>query len=58
MGSTSKTIALLLGVAAGAALTAFAFTKKGKKTREELTKKAGEFSDEVLSAVRRNFTKV
>jgi len=58
MGSTGKTIALLIGAAAGAALTAFAFTKKGKKVREEIAKKVNEISDGVVTSVKRNLTKV
>lgn len=58
MGSTGKTVALLLGAAAGAALTAFAFTKRGKKVREELAKKVNELSEGVVTSVRKNLTKV
>jgi gas vesicle protein len=58
MGSTGKAFALLVGLAAGAALTVFAFSKKGKKTREEIARKFNEITDGVKTSVRKSLTKV
>ena len=58
MSSTGKTFTLLLGMATGAALTVFALSKKGKRTREEIAKKVNEISGEVKSSVRRKLSKV
>ena len=57
MGSTGKTFALLVGLAAGAAFTAFALSKRGKRTREEIAKKVNELSEGVKSSVRRGLSK-
>lgn len=58
MSSTGKAFALFVGMATGAALTAFAMSKKGKRTREEVAKKFGEITDGVKSSVRKKLAKV
>ena len=57
MSSTGKTFALLVGMATGAALTAFALSKRGKRTREEIAKKINEISGDVKTTVRRKLSK-
>lgn len=57
MSSTGKTFALLVGMATGAALTAFALSSRGKRTREEIAKKYNEISEGVKSTVKRKLSK-
>jgi len=52
MGSFKKNLTIVLGVAAGAALTAFAVSKSGQKEIQRLNDMAGELKDDLLSATK------
>ena len=52
MGSLKKNLTIVLGVAAGAALTAFAVSKSGQKEIKRLNDMAGDLKDDLLSATK------
>lgn len=52
MGSFKKNLTIVLGVAAGAALTAFAVSKSGQKEIKKLSDMASDLKDDVLAATK------
>jgi len=58
MVTSGKKIAVFLGLAAGTALISYAFSKKGKRIKEEVTRKASELKDSMISSVKGKIKKV
>ena len=58
MGTSSKKIAVFLGLAAGAALVSYAISKKGKNIKEDVTRRATELKDGIISSVKGKIKKV
>ena len=52
MGSFKKNLTIVLGVAAGAALTAFAVSKSGQKEIKKLNDMASDLKDDLLAATK------
>ena len=52
MGSFKKNLTIVLGVAAGAALTAFAVSKSGQKEIKKLNDMASDLKDDVIAATK------
>jgi sulfite exporter TauE/SafE len=57
MGSLKKNLTIVLGVVAGAALTAFAVSKSGKEEIKRLSLKTAKLRDELLN-VTKDLTKI
>ncbi len=57
MGSFKRNLTIVLGVAAGAALTAFAVSKSGQKELKRLSEKTAELKDSLLD-VTKDLTKI
>lgn len=58
MGSFKRNITIFLGVATGAALTAFAVSKSGQKEIKRLGSRTAEFRDILLNNVTTDLTKI
>ena len=58
MGSLKRNITIVLGVAAGAALTAFAVSKSGQKEFKRLGSRTAELRDSLLNDVTTDLTKI
>ncbi len=58
MGSFKRNITIVLGVAAGAALTAFAVSKSGQKEIKRLGTRTAELRDNLLHNVTTDLTKI
>ena len=58
MGSLKRNITIVLGIAAGAALTAFAASKSGQKEIKRLGSRTAELRDNLLSNVTTDLTKI
>ena len=58
MGSLKKSITIVLGVAAGAALTAFAVSKSGQKEIKRLGERTVELRESLLDNVAKDLTKI
>lgn len=57
MGSFKRNLTIVLGVAAGAALTAFAVSRSGQKELKKLGEKTAELKDSLLD-VTKDLTKI
>ena len=57
MGSFKRNLTIVLGVAAGAALTAFAVSRSGQKELKKLGEKTAEIKDSLLD-VTKDLTKI
>ncbi len=57
MGSFKRNLTIVLGVAAGAALTAFAVSKSGQRELKRLSEKTAELKDSLLD-VTKDLTKI
>ena len=58
MGSLGKKVALVLGVAAGAALAAFATSKSGQKEFKKIGDRTAGMRDDLLSMIDRDVTRL
>ena len=58
MGSLTKKISLVLGLAAGAAITAFAVSKSGQKEIKKLSSKTADLRESMLGTVSKDLTKI
>jgi hypothetical protein len=58
MGSLKRNITLVLGVAAGAALTVFAVSKSGQKEIKRFSERSAELRDNLLHNVTTDLTKI
>ncbi len=58
MGSLKKKLSLVLGIAAGAAITAFAVSKSGQKEIKRLGSKTADLRESVLNSVSKDLTKI
>ncbi len=58
MGSFKRNITLVLGVAAGAALTAFAVSKSGQKEIKRLGSRTAELRESLMQNVAKDLTKI
>ena len=58
MGSLKRNITIVLGVAAGAALTAFASSKSGQKEIKRIGSRTAELRDNLLNTVTTDLTKI
>ncbi len=58
MGSLKKSITIVLGVAAGAALTAFAVSKSGQKEIKRIGDRTAELRESLLDNVAKDLTKI
>ena len=58
MGSLRKNLTIVLGVAAGAALTAFAVSKSGQKEIKRLGTRTAELRESLLDNVAKDLTKI
>jgi hypothetical protein len=58
MGSFKRNITIVLGVVAGAALTAFAVSKSGQKEIKRIGSRTAELRDNLLNNVTTDLTKI
>ena len=58
MGSLKKSITIVLGVAAGAALTAFAVSKSGQKEIKRISDRTAELRESLLDNMAKDLTKI
>ena len=58
MATSGKKIAVFLGLAAGTALISYAISKKGRRIKEEVTRKVSELKDGMISSVKAKIKKV
>ncbi|RLD22539.1 MAG: hypothetical protein DRI71_07380 [Bacteroidetes bacterium] len=58
MGSFKKSITIALGVAAGAAITAFAVSKSGQKEIKRLGERTAELRESLIDNVAKDLTKI
>ena len=58
MGSLKKSITIVLGVAAGAALTAFAVSKSGQKEIKRIGDRTAELRESLLDNMAKDLTKI
>ena len=58
MSTVGKKVALVLGVAAGAALAAFATSKSGKKEMKRLSQRTQGMREELLNMIDRDVTRL
>jgi len=58
MGSIKKNVAIILGVIAGATLTAFAVSKSGQKELKRMGSRTALLRDELLNNVAKDLTKI
>ncbi len=58
MGSFKRNLTLVLGVAVGAALTAFAVSKSGQKEIKRLGSRTAEFRQSLMDNVAKDLTKI
>jgi len=58
MGSTKKNLTIVLGIAAGAAITAYAVSKTGRNNLKKFGEKANLFKDELFKSVAKDLTKI
>ena len=58
MGSFKRNVTILLGVAAGTALTAFAISRSGQKEMKRLGTRTAELKNELLNNVAKDLTKI
>ena len=58
MGSLKRKITLVLGVAAGAALTAFAVSKSGQKEIKRIGSRTAELRQDLMANVAKDLTKI
>ena len=56
--SVKKKLTLVLGVAAGAALTALAISKNGQKELKRLNEKTAELRDSLLNTLERDINRI
>ena len=58
MGSLKRTISVVLGIAAGLALTAFVVSKTGQKEIKKFGSLTADLREELLSSVAKDITKI
>lgn len=58
MGSFKRNITIVLGIAAGAALTAFAASKSGQREIKRIGSRTAELRDNFMSNVTTDLTKI
>jgi hypothetical protein len=58
MGSFTKSLTIVLGVAAGAALTVYATSKSGQKEIKKLGSRTAQLREELLNNVVKDLTKI
>jgi hypothetical protein len=58
MGSFKKSITIALGVAAGAAITAFAVSKSGQKEIKRIGERTAELRESLIDNVAKDLTKI
>ncbi|MEN8248410.1 MAG: hypothetical protein ABFS32_05725 [Bacteroidota bacterium] len=58
MSLLKKRLTLVLGVAAGAALTALAVSKNGQKELKKLTEKTAELRESLLSTIEKDINSI
>jgi hypothetical protein len=58
MGSFKRNLTIVLGVAAGAALTVFATSKSGQREIKRLGSRTAQLREELLSNVAKDLTKI
>ena len=58
MGSFKRNITIVLGVAAGAAITAFAVSKSGQKEIKRIGSRSAELRDNLLNNITTDLTKI
>ena len=58
MSTVGKKVALVLGVAAGAALTAFAVSKSGQKEIKKISDRTLSMKDDVLDMISKDVSKI
>jgi hypothetical protein len=58
MGSFTKSLTIVLGVAAGAALTVYATSKSGQKEIKKLGSRTAQLREELLNNVAKDLTKI
>jgi hypothetical protein len=58
MGSLKRNVTIVLGVAAGAVLTAFAVSKSGQKEIKRLGSRTAELRDDLLNNITTDLTKI
>lgn len=56
--SVKKKLTLVLGVAAGAALTALAISKNGQKELKRLNERTADLRDSLLNTIERDINKI
>ena len=56
--SVKKKLTLVLGVAAGAALTALAISKNGQKELKRLNEKTAELRDSLMNTIERDINRI
>jgi hypothetical protein len=58
MGSFKRNLTIVLGVAAGAALTAYAVSKSGQREIKKLSSRSADLRDNILNTVAKDLTKI